>query len=188
MERHSGRLQQERQQAWLEIAGEPCKSSFEFSRFELIDKQEDSTSRMGSSRRGQPAEKKSDQHPARSDGAARSNPKKIEADEGQRMKREGKNPLISLYRDRSPSWSSGTSNVLRSDKSPSQTRGDNHFFRPSLSHSPDPRDLGPKSTISNALQGGSDSEWANGQSGSRRKSARAIKRCVENKALAGIEI
>ena len=65
------------------------------------------------------------------------------------MKREGKNPLISLYRDRSPSRSSRTSDVPRSDKSPSQTCGDNHFYRPSSSHSPDPRDLGPKSTISN---------------------------------------
>ena len=94
------------------------------------------------------------------------------------MKIEGKNPLISLHRDRSPSRSRRPSNVPRSDKSPSQTRGDNQFYSPSSTHSPDPRDLGPKSTVCNAPQG-SDSEWTDGQSGSPRKSARAIKRFVE---------
>ena len=94
------------------------------------------------------------------------------------MKREGKNPLISLDRDRSPSRSRRPSNVPRSDKSPSQTRGDNHFYRPSSSYSTDPRDLGPKSTVSNAPQG-SDLEWADGQSGLPRKLARTIKRFVE---------
>ena len=80
-----------------------------------MDKQEKSTSRTGSSRRGGPAEKKSDQHPARSDGVARSNPNNIESDK--RVKREGKNPFISLHRDRSPSRSRRPSNVPRSDKS-----------------------------------------------------------------------
>ena len=112
-----------------------------------MDKQEKSTSRTGSSRRGQPAEKKSDQHPARSDGVARSNPNNIKSDE--RVKREGNNPFISLHRDRSPFWSRGPSNVPRSDKSPSQTHGDNRFYRPSSNHSPDPRDLGPKSRVCN---------------------------------------
>ena len=149
MER-SGRLQQERQQAWLEIAGDSYGSSFKFSGFELMDKQEESTSRTGSSQRGQPAEKKSDQHPAQSDGVARSNPNKIKSDESfKRVKREGKNPFISLHRDRSPSWSRRPSNVPRSDKSLSQTCGDNHFYRPSSSHSPDPGDLGPKSRVCN---------------------------------------
>ena len=145
----SGHLQQERHQAWLEIAGDSYGSSFEFSGFELMDKQEESTSRTGSSRRGWPAEKKSYQHPAQSDGVARSNPNKIKSDESQRVKREGKNPFISLHRDRSPSRSRRPSNVPRSDKSPSQTRGDNHFYRPSSSHSPDPRNLGPKSRVCN---------------------------------------
>ena len=41
----SGRLQQERQleQAWLEIAGDSYGSSFEFSGFDLMGKQEEST-------------------------------------------------------------------------------------------------------------------------------------------------
>ena len=100
MER-SGCLQQEHQQVWLEIAGDSYGSSFEFSGFELMDKQEESTSRTGSSQRGWPAEKKSDQHPAQSDGLARSNPNKIKSDKSQRVKREGKNQFISLHRDRS---------------------------------------------------------------------------------------
>ena len=46
----SGRLLQERQQAWLEITGDSYGSSFEFSGFELMDNnQEESTSRNGSS-------------------------------------------------------------------------------------------------------------------------------------------
>ena len=188
----SGRLQQERQQAWLEIAGDSYGSSFKFSGFELMDKQERSTSRTVSSRRGQPAEKKSDQHPARSDDVARSNPNNIKSDE--RVKREGKNPFISLRRDKSPSWSRRPSNVPRSDKSLSQTCGDNHFYRPSSSHSPDPRDLGPKSRVCNAPHG-TDSELTDGQSSSPRRSARVIKRheegipkSTENKASAGFEI
>ena len=76
MER-SGRLQQERQQVWLEVAGDSYGSSFEFSGFELMDKQEESTSRTGSLQRGRPAKKKSDQPPAWSDSVARSNPNKI---------------------------------------------------------------------------------------------------------------
>ena len=110
------------------------------------------------------------------------------------MKREGKNPFISLHRDRSPSRSRRPSHVPRSDKSPSQTRGDNHFYRPSSSHSPDPRDLGPKSRVCNAPHH-ANSELTDGQSSSPRKSARAIKRFVEgipksteNKALAGFKI
>ena len=110
------------------------------------------------------------------------------------MKREGKNPFISLHRDRSPSRSRRPSNVPRSDKSPSQTRGDNHFYRPSSSHSPDPRDLGAKSRVCNAPHG-SDSELTDGQSGSPRKSAKAIKhflegipKSTENKAPAGFKI
>ena len=159
-------------------------------------KQEGSTSRTSTSQRGRPTEKKSDQHAAQSDGVARSNPNKIKSDESQRviMKREGKNPIISLHRDRSPSRSRRLSNVPRSDKSPSQTRGDNHFYRPSSSHSPDPRDLGPKSRVCNAPHG-SDSELTDGQSGSPRKSARAINRFVEsipksteNKTPASFEI
>ena len=49
----SGRLQQERQleQAWLETAGDSYGSSFEFSGFDLMDKQEESTLRAGSSRK-----------------------------------------------------------------------------------------------------------------------------------------
>ena len=144
----SGRLQQECQQAWLEIAGDSYGSSFEFSGFELMDKQEKSTSRTGSSQRGRPAEKKSDQHPAWSGGVARSNPNNIKSDE--RAKREGKNPFISLHRDRSLSRSRRPSNVPTSDKSPSQTFGDKHVYRPRSSHSPDPRDLGPKSRVCNA--------------------------------------
>ena len=127
MER-SNHLQQERQQAWLEIAGVLYGSSFEFSAFELMDKQEESTSRTGSSRRGRPAEKKSDQHPTQSDSAARSNPNKIKSDESQRVKREGENPFISLHRDRSLSRSRRPGNVPRSDKSLSQTCGDDHFY------------------------------------------------------------
>ena len=98
-----GHLLQEHEQAWLEIAGDSYGSSFEFSGFELMDKQEKSTSRTGSSRRGRPAEKKSDQHLTQSDGVARSNPNNIKSDE--KVKREGKNPFISLHRDRSPSRS-----------------------------------------------------------------------------------
>ena len=149
MER-SSHLQQEHQQVWLKIAGDLYGSSFEFSGFELMDKQEESTSRTGSSQRGRPVEKKSDQHPTQSDGVARSNQNKIKSDEIQRVKREGKNPFISLHRDRNPSRSRRPSNVPRSDKSPSQARGDNHFYRPSSSHSPDPRDLGPKYRVCNA--------------------------------------
>ena len=93
-----------------------------------MDKQEESTSRSGSSQRGWPAEKKSDQLPAQSDGVARSNPNKIKSDENQGVKREGKNHFISLLRDRNPSWSRRPSYVPRSDKSPSQTHGDIIFM------------------------------------------------------------
>ena len=188
----SGRLQQEHQQVWLEIAGDSHGSSFEFSGLELMNKQEKSTSRTGSSRRGWPAEKKSDQHPVWSDGVARSNPKNIESDE--RVKREGENPFISLHRDRSPSQSRRPSNVPRSDKSPSQTRGDKHIYRPSSSHSPDPRDFGPKSRVCN-IRHGTDLELTIGQSSSPMRLVRAIKHYVEGipksteyKALAGFEI
>ena len=138
-----------------------------------MDKQEKSTSRTGSSQRGEPAEKKSDQHPTQSDGVARSNPNN-KSDE--RVKREGKKPFISLHRDRSPSRSRRPSNIPRSDKSLSQTRGD--FYRPSSSHCSDPRDLGPKSRVCNAPHG-TDSELTDGQSSSPRRLARAIKRYVE---------
>ena len=99
-----------------------------------MDKQVESISRSGSSQRGWPAEKKSDQHPAQSNGVARSNPNinKIKFDEGQRVEREGKNPFISLHRDRSPPRSRRPSNVPRSDKSPSQTHGDKHSYRTKL--------------------------------------------------------
>ena len=155
-----------------------------------MDKQKKFTSRTGSSRRGWPAEKKSDQHPAQSDSVARSNPNNIKSDE--RVKREGKNPFISLHRDRSPSRSRRLSNFPRSDKSPSQTRGNNHFLglaqaialiQETWAQSPE------------FVTHGTDSELTVGQSGSPRRSARAIKRYVEgipksteNKAPAGFEI
>ena len=69
-----GCLQQELEpeQVWLDIAGEFYESSFEFEGFVLgMDKQEPMP-RAGSSRGRQPAEKKSDQHPTRSDGGGRS--------------------------------------------------------------------------------------------------------------------
>ena len=188
----SGCLQQEHQQAWLEIAGDSYGSSFEFSGFELMGKQEKSTSRTGSLQREWSAEKKSDQHPAQCDGVSRSNPNNVKSDK--RVKREGKNPFISLHMDRSPSLSRRPGNVPRSDKSPSQTCGDNPVYRPSSSHSPDLRDLGPKSRVCNAPHS-TDLELTDGQSGSPRRSARAIKcyvegipKSTENKALAGFEI
>ena len=125
----SGLLQQECQleQAWLEITGDLYGSSFKFSGFNM-GKQEESTPRAGNSCRGQPAEKKSDEHPAWSDGVARSNSNKIKSDESQRLKREGKKLSNSLHKDRSPSLSKRTSRVPRSGKSPCQsTRGDYHF-------------------------------------------------------------
>ena len=110
------------------------------------------------------------------------------------MEREGKNPFISLHRDRSPSRSRRPSNVPRSDESLSQTCGDNHVYRPSSSHSPDPKDLGPKSRVCTAPHG-TDSELTDRQSGSPRRSARAIKcyiegipKSTENKTLEGFEI
>ena len=92
-----GCLQQELEpeQLWLDIAGESYGSSFEFDGFVLdMDKQEP-TPRAGSSRERQPAEKKSDQHPARSDGGARSK---------------------SVKSDQCPAWSDSTrSKVSKSD-------------------------------------------------------------------------
>ena len=141
-----------------------------------MSKQEESTPRAGSSRRGQPAEKKSDQHPAWSDGVARSNSNKIKSDESQRLKREGKNLSNSLHKDRSPSLSKRTSSVPRSGKSPSQsTRGVDHFYRPR--HSPGPRDLGPTSRVYNT--NGTDSELADVRSSSPMMARRVIKCCVE---------
>ena len=79
------------------------------------------------------------------------------------MKREGKNPFIPLHRDRSPSRSTRPINAPRSDKSLSQTHGDNHFYR----------DLVPWWPLQ-TLDFGPDSELADGQSSSPIRSARAI--------------
>ena len=127
-------------QAWLEIAGDSYCSSFEFLGFDM-SKKEESTPRAGSSRKRQPAEKKSDQCPTRSGGVARSNSNKIKSDESQRLKKEGKNLSNSLHKGRSPSRSRKTSRVSRSGKSPSQSRhGDDPFYRLTSSPSPGPRD------------------------------------------------
>ena len=106
-----------------------------------MGKQEESTPRAGSSCRRQPAEKKSGHHSAWSDGVARSKSNKIKSDEGQRLKREGKNLSNSLQKDSSLPWSKRTSTVPRSGKSLSQsTHGDDHFYRSRPSPSPVPRD------------------------------------------------
>ena len=95
------------------------------------------------------------------------------------MKREGKNPFIPLHRDRSPSRSRRPINAPRSDKSPSQTCGDNNFYGPIIfiglaqALSPDLKDLGPKSRVCNGHHG-TDLELADGQSSSPKRSARAI--------------
>ena len=113
-----------------------------------MSKQEESTPRAGSSQKKQPAEKKSDQCPTRSDGVARSNSNKIKSDESQRLKKEGKNLSDSLHKGRSLSRSRRTSRVSRSDKSPSQsTHRDNHLYSPKPSPSPGPRDLVPTSRV-----------------------------------------
>ena len=124
---HGGCLQQELEpeQLWFDIAGESYGSSFEFKGFVLdMDKQE-SKPRAGSSRGRQPAEKKSDQRPARSDGGTRSKSVKSDqrpawsdgtrsnaskSDRGQKLKKEGKN-LSYLHKDTSPSRSRRASSV-----------------------------------------------------------------------------
>ena len=192
-----GSLQQELEpgQLWLDIAGESYSSSFEFDGFVLdMDKQEP-TPRAGSSRGRQPAEKKSDQRPVRSDGGARSKSVKSDqcparsdgtrskaskSDGGPILKKEGKN-LSYLH---SPSRSRRASSVSRSGKSPSwNTRDDvqlhRHRPRPSPSPSPSPgsRDLGPASGAYNCS--GSGSEMADGRSSSPMTARRASKRSVE---------
>ena len=193
-----GCLQQEREpgQLWLDIAGESYSSSFEFNGFVLdMDKQEP-TPRAGSSRRRQPAEKKSDQRPARSDGGARSKlvksdqcpawsdstrSKASKSDGCQVLKKEGKN-LSYLLKDTSPSRSRRASSVSRSGKSPSRnTREDVQLHRPRPSPRPSPRpgsgDLGPASGAYNGS--GSGSEMADGRSSSPMTARRASKRFVE---------
>ena len=190
-----GCLQQELEpgQLWLDIAGESYSSSFGFDGFVLdMDKQEP-TPRAGSSRGRQPAEKKSDQRPARSDGGAR--PKSVKSDQcsarsdgtrskasksdgGQILKKEGKN-LSYLHKDTSPSRSRRASSVSRSGKSPSRnTRDDDvQLHRPRPSPSPGSRDLGPASGAYNSS--GSGSEMADGRSSSPMTARRASKRSVE---------
>ena len=191
-----GCLQQELEpgQRWLDIAGESFSSSFEFDGFVLnMDKQEP-TPRAGSSRGRQPAEKKSDQRPARSDGGARSKsiksdqcsalsdgtrPKASKSDGGQILKKEGKN-LSYLHKDTSSSRSRRASSVSRSGKSPSRnTRDDVQLLRPRPSPSPSPgsRDLGPASGAYNSS--GSGSEMADGRSSLPMTARRASKRSVE---------
>ena len=195
-----GCLQQEREpgQLWLDIAGESYSSSFEFNGFVLdMDKQEP-TPRAGSSRRRQPAEKKSDQRPARSDGAGSKSVKSDQcpprsdgtrskarkSDECQILKKEGKN-LSYLLKDTSPSQSRRASSVSRSGKSPSRnTREDVQLHRPRPSPSPRPSprpgsgDLGPASGAYNCS--GSGSEMADGRSSSPMTARRASKRFVES--------
>ena len=187
-----GCLQQELEpgQLWLDIAGESYSSSFEFDSFVLdMDKQEP-TPRAGSSRGRQPAEKKSDQRPARSDGGARSKSVKSDqcsarsdgtrskaskSDGGQISKKEGKN-LSYLHKDMSPSRSRRESSVSRSGKSPSRnTRDDVQLHRPRPS--PGSRDLGPASGAYNSS--GSGSEMAHGRSSLPMMAKRASKRSVE---------
>ena len=187
-----GCLQQELEpeQVWFDIAGESYGSSFEFEGFVLdMDKQE-STPRAGSSRGRQPAEKKSDQRPARSDSGTRSKSVKSDqrpawsndtrsnankSDRGQKLKKEGKN-LSYLHKDTSLSRSRRASNVSRSGKNPSQsTRDDVQLYRPSLS--PGSRDLGPVSRVCNS--GGSGSEMADGRSSLPMTARRASKCSVE---------
>ena len=193
-----GCLQQELElgQLWLDIAGESYSSSFEFDGFVLdMDKQEP-TPRAGSSRGRQPAEKKSDQRPAQSDGgtgsksvksdqcSARSDgtrSKASKSDGGQILKKEGKN-LSYLHKDTSPSQSRRASSVSRSGKSPSRnTRDDVQIHRPSPSPSPSPspgsRDLGPASGAYNSS--GSGSEMADRRSSSPMTARRASKCSVE---------
>ena len=189
-----GYLQQEPEpeQLWLDIAGESYASSFEFEGFVLdMDKQEP-TPRAGSSRGRQPAEKKSDQRPARSDGGARSKSVKSDqrpirsdgtrsnaskSDGGQKLKKEGKN-LSYLHKDTSLSQSRRASSVSRSGKSPSQnTRDDVQLYRPRPSPSPGSRDLGPASRVYNSS--GSGSEMADGRSFSPMMARRASKHSVE---------
>ena len=209
-------LQQEREpgQLWLDIAGESYSSSFEFNGFVLdMDKQKP-TPRAGSSRRRQPAEKKSDQRPARSDGGARSKSVKSDqcparsdstrskaskSDGCQILKKEGKN-LSYLLKDTSPSRSRRASSVSRSGKSPSRnTREEVQLPRPRPSPSPRPSprpgsgDLGPASGAYNCS--GSGSEMADGRSSLPMMARRASKRFVEgypkstvHDALTGLEI
>ena len=189
-----GCLQQELEpgQLWLDIAGESFSSSFKFDGFVLdMDKQEP-TPRAGSSRGRQPAEKKSDQRPAQSDGGARSKSVKSDqcsarsdgtrskaskSDGGQILKKEGKN-LSYLHKDTSSSRSRRASSVSRSGKSPSRnTRDDVQLPRPSPSPSPGSRDLGPASGAYNSS--GSGSEMADGHSSLPMTARRASKRSVE---------
>ena len=189
-----GCLQQELEpgQLWLDIAGESYSSSFKFDDFLLdIDKQEP-TPRAGSSRGRQPAEKKSDQCPAQSDGGAGSKSVKSDqcptrsdgtrskasrSDGGQILKKEGKN-LSYLLKDMSLSRSRRASSVSRSGKSPSRnTREDVQLHRPRPSPSPGSRDLGPASGAYNCS--GSGSEMADGHSSSPMMARRASKRSVE---------
>ena len=154
-----------------------------------MDKQE-SMPRAGSSRRRQPAEKKSDQRPTQNDGGARSKSVKSDqrptwsnstrsnaskSDGGQKLKKEGKN-LSYLHKDTSLSRSRRTSSVSRSGKSPSQsTRDDVQLYRPRPS--PGSRDLGPALRVYNSS--GSGSEMANGRSSSPMTARRASKCSVE---------
>ena len=152
-----------------------------------MDKQEPMP-RAGSSRGRQPAEKKLDQRPARSDGGARS--KLVKSDQrparsdGTRSnasksdgKKEGKN-LSYLYKDTSPSRSRRASSVSRSGNSPSQnTRDDVQLHRPRPSPSLGSRDLGPVSRVYNFS--GSGSEMADGRSSLPMTARRASKRSVE---------
>ena len=189
-----GCLQQELEpgQLWLDIPGESYSSSFEFDGFVLdMDKQEP-TPRAGSSRGRQPAEKKSDQRPARSDGGARSKSVKSDqcsarsdgtrskaskSDGSQILKKEGKN-LSYLHKDTSPSRSRRASSVSRSGKSPSRnTRDDVQLHRPRPSPSPGSRDLGLASGAYNSS--GSGSEMADGRSSLPMTARRASKRSVE---------
>ena len=191
---HGGCLQQELEQGqlWLDIAGESYSSSFEFDGFVLdMDKQE-SMPRAGSSRGRQPAEKKSDQHPARSDGGARSKSVKSDqcpaqsdgarskaskSDGGQKLKKEDKN-LSYLHKDTSPSRSRRAISVSRSSQSPSRnTRDDVQLYRPRPSPSPGSRDLGPASRAYNSS--GSGSEMADGRSSLPVMARRTSKRSVE---------
>ena len=189
-----GCLQQELEpgQLWLDIAGESYGSSFEFDGFVLdMDKQEP-TPRAGSSRGRQPAEKKSDQCPAQSDGGARSKSVKSDqcparsdgtrskaskSDGSQKLKKEGKN-LSYLHKDTSLSRSRRASSVSRSGKSPSRnTRDDVQLYRPRPSPSPGSRDLGPASRVYNSS--GSGSEMVDGHSSSPMTARRASKHSVE---------
>ena len=161
------------EQAWLEMAGDSYGSSLEFSGFNM-SKQEESMPRAGSSQRKQPAEKKSDQHPTRSDGVAKTNSNKIKSDESQRLKKEGNNHSDSLHKHRGPPRSRRTSSVSRSGKSLSQsTHGDDHFYRHRPSPSPGPKDLGRTSRVHNS--NGTDLEMADVCSSLPLKARRANK-------------